>query len=85
MQIDKKALERLLALDDATLKKTISALASSAGIDPRSVESVTGDLGKIRSGLSKVSERDIASAVNMLGDERTSELMKKIKSDQNGQ
>lgn len=84
MQIDKKALERLLSLDDETLKKTISALAASAGLGQKAVESVTADLGKVRTSLSKASDADIASAVNMLGNERTAEIMKKLKSDQNG-
>ncbi len=84
MKIDRSALEKLMGLDDKTLIDTINSLADAAGLDKKTVLGVTGNLDALRQGLSKVSDKDISSAVNMLGEERTAEVLNKIKEGGNG-
>ncbi len=84
MKIDKSALDKLMSLDDKALADTISSLANAAGLDPKTVHKVTGNLDALRQSISKVSEKDISSAVSMLGEERTADVINKIKGNGNG-
>ena len=85
MQIDKTMLDRLLALDDVTLAKTITALASSAGIDQSIVQSATKNLRLVRASLSNATDADIKNATEMLGAERVSALLTQLGEKENGQ
>ena len=62
MQLDKKALDTLIALDDAQLKFVISRLAVNAGIDIGQFNLNTNDAKKIREVLSNLTDADIALA-----------------------
>lgn len=84
MQLDKTTLDRLLSLDDATLAKTITALASSAGIDKRIIESAVKNLRLVRASLSNATEADLKKAADLLGHERTETVMRQIEDTQNG-
>ncbi|MCI8388300.1 MAG: hypothetical protein HFE63_07555 [Clostridiales bacterium] len=75
MQIDKTMLDRLLSLDDLTLARTISALASAAGIDQNTANAAVSDLRLVRASLSNASDADISKAVNMLGEDRVRALL----------
>ena len=85
MQIDKTVLDRLLALDDVTLAKTITALASGAGIDPGITESAVKNLRLVRASLSNATDKDIQNAAQMLGKERVSAIMEQLGERENGQ
>ena len=84
MKIDKSALDKLLGFDDKTLINAINTLADTVGLDKNTVRSITGNLDTLRQGLSNVSDKDISSAVNMLGEERTAEVINKLKGNGNG-
>ncbi len=85
MQIDKTMLDRLLSLDDATLAKTITALASGAGIDKSIIESAVKNLRLVRASLSNATDKDIANATELLGRERVSAIMEQLGDMGNGQ
>lgn len=85
MQIDRSALERLLALDDKALTDTVNSLASAAGLDPASLGGVTGNLDRLRRGLRGMSDKDISRAADMIGKERTEQIFKAVKGEQNGE
>ena len=78
MQIDKTMPDRLLALDDVTLAKTITALATSAGIDQSITESAVKNLRLVRASLSNATDKDIENAAQMLGGERVASLMEQL-------
>ncbi len=84
MQIDKTMLDRLLALDDVTLAKTITALASSAGIDQSIVQSATKNLRLVRASLSNATDADIKNAAEMLGSDRVSKLLTQLGEKEDG-
>ena len=49
MKLDKKALERLLTLNDAQLRGVIESVAAESGLDLREIESIAvNELGMIR-------------------------------------
>lgn len=85
MQLDKTMLDRLLALDDVTLAKTITALASGAGIDQSIIESAVKNLRLVRASLSNATDKDIQNAAEMLGRERVSAIMEQLGEGENGQ
>ena len=74
MKLDKTALDRILSLDDATLAKTINALAAAAGIDKSTAGSAVSNLRLVRASLSNATEEDINRAVNLLGKDRISAI-----------
>ena len=85
MQLDKTMLDRLLALDDVTLAKTITALAGAAGIDARSAESAVQNLRLVRASLSNATEADLRNAAAMLGEERLAALKKQLGDSRDGE
>ncbi len=59
MQIDRKALEQLLAMNDRQLKTVIQHLAKSSGIDPREFNIDPASIESIRQALSTASDEDL--------------------------
>jgi hypothetical protein len=62
MQLDRNALNTLIALDDAQLKFVISRLAVNAGVDIGQFNLNTNDAQKIRQILGTLTDDDIATA-----------------------
>lgn len=85
MQLDKTTLDRLLALDDVTLAKTIETLASTAGIDERATKSAIKNLRLIRASLSNATDADLKKAAEMLGQDRTNAVKQQLEDMENGQ
>lgn len=85
MQLDKTTLDRLLALDDATLAKTITALAGAAGIEARAIESAVKNLRLVRASLSNATDEDLKKAAAMLGKDKTDAITRQIEDAKNGQ
>ncbi len=59
MQIDQKAIRRLLSMNDEQLTAFISQIAQEAGIDPGSFGIHSSDIQSIRRVLSGATEEDI--------------------------
>ena len=59
MQIDRKALEQLLAMNDRQLKAFIQHLAKSSGIDPEEFNIDPSSIESIRRALSSASDEDL--------------------------
>lgn len=85
MQLDKTMLDRLLALDDVTLAKTITALAKGAGIDESIAQSAVKNLRLVRASLSNATDADIKNAADMLGHERVNAILGQLEDMENGQ
>lgn len=75
MQLDKTALDRLLSLDDVTLKKTIASLADAAGIDKRAAQAAMSNLRLVRASLSNATDADIARAAELIGKDRIASML----------
>lgn len=59
MQLDKKSLDRLLALNDDQLRMVMRGLLKEYGVDPTAVPLEQFDMGKLRAVLSASTEEDI--------------------------
>ncbi len=65
MQLDKKAIDNLLKLDDTGLWAVIRTIAAQSGIDlPKKISQ--SDISSIRKSLGSASEADIAGAARIL-------------------
>ena len=67
MKLDKKALEALLAMDDAHLCDTIRHLAAEAGVDAGNLPVSERDMVAIRRALANFSPEDLARVAKLLG------------------
>ena len=63
MQIDRKALEGLLSLNDRQLMTVINRLVAQSGIDPTTLGIDTGSVASIRSAISGASDEDLKRIV----------------------
>lgn len=59
MQIDRKALDGLLALNDRQLMMIINRLISESGIDPAQFNIDPKDISSIRTAISGATDRDL--------------------------
>ena len=59
MQIDQKAIRRLLSMNDEKLTALMTQIAQEAGIDPGSFGIRPGDIQSIRRVLGSATEEDI--------------------------
>lgn len=70
MELDKKTVDSLLALDDATLLYVINHLAGSVGIDVSSLGLKQQDILGIRKRLSELTDADIEYAKRQMDAKR---------------
>ena len=66
MQLDKKALGRLLSLNDEQLKSIIRSLGENAGLDLASFKISADDVSSIRRALMGATDDDLARASEQL-------------------
>ena len=64
MQIDRKALEGLLSLNDRQLMTIINKLMAEGGLDPTQLNINMNDISSIRSKISGASDAELESIVN---------------------
>ena len=67
MKLDKDAVARLLALNDAQLQAVIVKLAGENGIDLGGISIRPSDMASVRRALSMATDEDIARAAQQLG------------------
>ena len=66
MKLDKKSLDRLLALNDDQLRTVLRGLLKEYGIDPSGIPLDQFDMGKLKSALSGATDEDIQKFTAML-------------------
>ena len=64
MELDRRQLDRLLALDDAKFKKVLTGLAGEYGIDSAQIKISDADVARLRLILSTASYSDIQSLIS---------------------
>ena len=67
MKLDKRAIDRLLALNDEQLREIITRLAGENGIDLSGVTLRADDIAGVRQALRFATDEDIANAAAQLG------------------
>jgi hypothetical protein len=67
MKLDKRAVERLLMLNDEQLRQVLLRLAGENGIDLSGVTLRADDIAGVRQALRMATDADIAKAAEQLG------------------
>lgn len=62
MKLDKKALDRLLSMNDSQLARMIEKAASESGLDLGTFGITSSDISSVRKALSGATEEDIKKA-----------------------
>ena len=68
MKLDRKALDRLLSLNDTQLKGVIESIAAESGLDLSSFGISQRDITSIRNALSSATDEDIQKASEQLNE-----------------
>ncbi|MBQ8207979.1 MAG: hypothetical protein IJZ89_04500 [Clostridia bacterium] len=66
MKLDRKALDRLLSMNDEQLKGVIESLAAESGLDLRSFGITEDNIASIRKALTGATDEDIKKASEQL-------------------
>ena len=66
MTLDKKAVEKLLALNDKQLELVIKKLTAEAGIDPAALQINAANIAALRAALSMATDEDLKRATEQL-------------------
>ena len=66
MQLDKRTLQRMLTLDDASLASMIRSLAENHGLDLSSFNISPDDINSIRQALAGATDEDLMRATEQL-------------------
>ncbi len=80
MEIDRKTLDRLLSLNDATLRAVIERAARENGIDLSDFNISDGDVAGIRRALSEATDDDLRAVAEKVTAAREAALRKKHRS-----
>lgn len=79
--INAELLDRFRHLDDATLQRAISQIASACGVSERQAEKATGNVNRIRHQLSTMKEEDLQTLASRIQPETTQEIVKTLKTE----
>ena len=82
--IDKKELDKINNISDDELRKSISQVAQSAGLDSNTIGQMLSDIGAIRKTVSTVSQNDIDAIVRNLGEENVGKIADILKNNTRG-
>lgn len=77
MEIDKKdIMNKLSAISDEELKSIVRSVAKCAGVSQAKTERVVSDVGRLRYGLSGMTEKDLNEALSLM-DKETAESIRR--------
>ena len=65
MKIDKKTIDMLTSLPDDSLWKMICAIGSASGFDLSGINIRSEDVGKLRTALGEMTDKDITRAMEI--------------------
>lgn len=81
MNIDENTINRLMALDDDSLREIIKKIASAAGADPVKAERMSADIGGIKKTISRMTPSDAERFINIAGKDKSEEILRMINRD----
>lgn len=75
MELDRKALDRLLAMDDSALGALTSKIAEAAGADHAKAAQLLGNLDLVRNALARMTPREAEALIRSAGKEKSNEIL----------
>ena len=79
MSIDKKDIERVVALNDEVFRAQVQKAVQSAGLDPRLTSRILKDSDKIKKTLQTLSDKDLEKLSETLKSNKLDSIEKIIK------
>ncbi len=76
--IDKNNLNKIMSLDDDTLRKKLSEITALTGADNSKVTNALSDVNKLRKTVSSLSNNDIEKIIASFGRENVEQIQKII-------
>lgn len=76
--IDKNNLNKIMSLDDDTLRKKLSEITALTGADNSKVTNALSDVNKLRKTVSSLSNNDIEKIIASFGRENEEQIQKII-------
>lgn len=67
MQFDRKSVDRMLNMEDDSLRQLIAGLARDAGIDPAALKIGSADLAALRRAFGAMSDEELRRLAGQLG------------------
>lgn len=67
MQFDRKSVDRMLNMEDDSLRQLIAGLARDAGIDPAALKISPADLTALRRAFGSMSDEELRRMAGQLG------------------
>lgn len=85
MEFDREFFESIKKMDDNTLSGAIQAIAAQMGVDQNLVQYYLRDMGKVKEAVSGLDKEDFNKIQTALGEEKTDEVFKQIRSQMQGE
>ena len=79
MNIDRGSIERILALDDESLKRLAESIALASGAGEKRTRKFTGDVNGLRAALARLTPRDAQRLVEAAGREKSEEIARLLR------
>ncbi len=81
MDLDQELIGQIAAMDDETLRKSISSIARSMGVDPSLAAMYLQDMEKIRSAVKNLNAEDMVRVRENLGEETVDSIIENIRTE----
>ena len=79
MELDETLKQKILALDNDALERSVLAVARQMGVDEKKARSRMGDPEKVKRALEGLKQKDLDRIAARLGEEKSAELMQAVK------
>lgn len=79
MNVDRGSIDRILALDDKTLRELAQSIAQVSGAQGRRTQKLVNDVGFLREKLARISVRDAQRLVEAAGEEKSGEIARLLR------
>lgn len=79
MNVDRGSIDRILALDDKTLRELAQSIAQASGAQGKRAQKLVNDVGFLREKLARLSVRDAQRLVEAAGEEKSGEIARLLR------
>lgn len=79
MNIDRNSIDRILAMDDDSLKRLALEIADAAGADRRRAEKLTANLDRVRAMISGMTPQEIEKLTSSIDREKSREIAEALR------
>ncbi|MBR0231282.1 MAG: hypothetical protein IJQ53_03550 [Clostridia bacterium] len=79
MNVDRGSIDRILALDDETLRSLAQSIAQASGADGRRARKLANDVGFLREKLARLTPEDARRLVEAAGEEKSAEIARLLR------